>query len=74
VSTVCASQASAHIFDIIGVVLAPGSREHISSVGLVAMAKQLDGSDLIDKLSPNGARGICTAPCALSELAGHCAG
>jgi hypothetical protein len=26
------------------------------------MATQRDGSDLMDKLNPNGARGICTAP------------
>jgi hypothetical protein len=68
VSTVCTSQAGAHIFGIIGIVVRASS-EHISSVNLRAMAKQLDGSDLMDKLNQNGARGVCTPPCALSSQA-----
>jgi hypothetical protein len=68
VSTVCTSQAGAHIlFDIIGMMLAPGSRELTSSVDLVAMAKQLGGSDLIDKPSPNA------APVAFAPHLVHCA-
>jgi hypothetical protein len=76
----CTSQAGAHIFGIIGIVLRASS-EHISSVKLRAMAKQLDGSDLMDKPNRNGARGVCLHRTlggvhwgALPELAGHCAG
>jgi hypothetical protein len=38
-------------------------------IWLRAIAKQLGGGDLMDKLNPNGVRGICTAPCALSSQA-----
>jgi hypothetical protein len=68
VSTVCISEVGAHIFGIIGIVVRASS-EHISSVNLRAQAKQLDGSDLMDKLNQNCARGVCTAPCALRSQA-----